>query len=175
MRVHVEGQWFLLYHFEGGGRNQIRFKIPVLTTTRHPDISGAQPVTQFRERAQFIEVPIHSAGCKHMGSPPRFHETGRHVLGQRTLPAGIEIAEQIESLQQLVRSRRGMEFKMREKERRELTHATVSLVDRFAAGVELLGVGTFRSLESIQTWTMATRPRVPPSVAPYSGRPRGRV
>jgi hypothetical protein len=48
-----------------------------------------------------------------MGSPPRFHETGRHVIGQRTLPAGIEIAEQIESLQQLVRSRRGMEFKMR--------------------------------------------------------------
>jgi hypothetical protein len=36
------------------------------------------------------------------------------VLGQRTLPAGIEIAEQIESLQQLGRSRRGMEFKMRE-------------------------------------------------------------
>src|SRR6266403_589485 len=208
MRVNVEGQWFLLHHFEGGGRNQIRFKIPVLATTRHPDISSAQPVTQFRERAQFIEVPIHSVGCKHMGSPARFHETGRHVLGQRTLPAGIEIAEQIESLQQLVRSRRGMEFKMREQERRELTHATVALVerreivkffrlserlrfshgrfklgpwqygldsgkyigaagtrlderlaypgvepyflvDRFAASVELLGVGAFRSLEHL--------------------------
>jgi hypothetical protein len=28
------------------------------------NISGAQPVTQFRECAQFIEVPIHSVGCK---------------------------------------------------------------------------------------------------------------
>src|SRR5271165_4208268 len=63
MCVHVEGQWFLLHHFEGRGRNQIRFKIPVLATTRHPDISGAQPVTQFRECAQFIEVPIHSGGA----------------------------------------------------------------------------------------------------------------
>jgi hypothetical protein len=52
------------------------------------------------------------------------------VLGQRTLPAGIEVAEQIESLQQLVRSRRGMEFKMRERERRELTHAAVALVEQ---------------------------------------------
>src|SRR5258708_39853239 len=59
MRVDVEGQWFLLHQFEGRGRNQIRFKIPVLATTRHPDISGAQAVTQFRECAQFIEVPIH--------------------------------------------------------------------------------------------------------------------
>jgi hypothetical protein len=46
-------------------------------------------------------------------SPPRFHETGRHVIGQRTFPAGIEIAEQIESLQQLGRGRRGMVYAAR--------------------------------------------------------------
>src|SRR5260370_36771663 len=55
MRVDVEGQWLLLHHFEGRGRNQIRFKIAVLATTRHPDISGAQPVTQFRECADVAE------------------------------------------------------------------------------------------------------------------------
>ena len=62
-----------------------------------------------------------------MGSPPRFHETGRHVLGQRALAAGIEVAEQIESLQQLGCGRRGVEFKICEQEGRELTQATVSL------------------------------------------------
>ena len=54
-----------------------------------------------------------------MGSPARFHETGRHVLGQRALAAGIEVAEQIESLQQLGCRRRGMEFKIREQEGRD--------------------------------------------------------
>jgi hypothetical protein len=39
MRVDVEGQWFLLHHFEGRARNQIRFKIPVLATTRHPALT----------------------------------------------------------------------------------------------------------------------------------------
>ena len=72
-----------------------------------------------------------------MGSPPRFHETGRHVLGQRTFSAGIEIAEQIESLQQLGRGRRGMEFKMREQERRELTHGTVGVTPPFVKNCTL--------------------------------------
>jgi hypothetical protein len=36
------------------------------------------------------------------------------VLGQSALAAGIEVAEQIESLQQLGCGRRGMEFKIRE-------------------------------------------------------------
>src|SRR5579864_6066561 len=54
-----------------------------------------------------------------MGSPARFHETGRHVLGQRTLPAGIEIAEQIESLQQLGRSRQRLEL-------RQVLHRTLA-------------------------------------------------
>jgi hypothetical protein len=52
------------------------------------------------------------------------------VLGQRALAAGIEVAEQIESLQQLGRGRRRMKFKMREQQRRELTHATVALAEQ---------------------------------------------
>ena len=52
------------------------------------------------------------------------------MLGQRAFAAGIEIAEQIESLQQLGRGRSGMKFEMRQQQRRELTHATVSLVEQ---------------------------------------------
>ena len=112
MRVEVERQRFFLHHFEGLGRNQIGFEIPILTASGDPDIAGTQPVAECGEGAQFIEVPIHSGGGKHMEPPARFHKTGRHILGQRALAAGIEIAEQIESLQQLSLSRRGMEFKM---------------------------------------------------------------
>src|SRR5688572_5474894 len=110
MRIDVEGQWFLLHHFEGVSRNQIRFEIPVLATPRYPDISSTQPVTKFSECAQFVKVPIHSAGWKHMGPPARFNKTGRHVLRQHTFAAGIEIAEQMESLQEFSCGRRGMKF-----------------------------------------------------------------
>jgi hypothetical protein len=65
MRIHIQGQWFLLHHFETCGRNQIRFEIPVLATPCNPDISGAQPITEFRECAQFVKAPIHSAGRKY--------------------------------------------------------------------------------------------------------------
>ena len=64
-----------------------------------------------------------------MGPPARFYKTGRYVFRQRALAAGGEVTKQIESLQQLGRGRRAMEFKMREQERRELTHATVALVE----------------------------------------------
>jgi uncharacterized protein YdeI (YjbR/CyaY-like superfamily) len=56
-----------LHHFEGRGRNQIRFKIPVLATTRHPDISGAQlteelkwgkPCYTFQKRNIVVILPL---------------------------------------------------------------------------------------------------------------------
>jgi hypothetical protein len=49
------------------------------------------------------------------------HKAGRHLLGQSALAAGVEVAEHIESLQQFGLGRRGMEFKMRQQQRRELT------------------------------------------------------
>ena len=52
------------------------------------------------------------------------------MLGQRALAAGVQVAEQSESLQQLGGGCCGMEFKMREQERRELTHATVAIVEQ---------------------------------------------
>jgi hypothetical protein len=95
MRINVKRQRFLLHHFDGRGRNQIRFEITVLAATGHPDISGSQPVAQFGECAQFIEVPVHSARWKYIGPPARFHKTGRHVFRQRSLAAGVEVAEQL--------------------------------------------------------------------------------
>jgi hypothetical protein len=90
-----------LHRFKGRGGNQIRLEIPVLSTTRHPDIAGAPALAQFRERTQLLEMPIHHpADGKHVGPPAWLYETRRHVLGQRALAAGIEVAQQLESLQQ---------------------------------------------------------------------------
>src|SRR3954467_9292390 len=65
-----------------------------------------------------------------MGPPSRFHKASRRILGQRSLAAGVEVAEQIESLPQLGRGRRRMKFKICEQQGRELTHATVSFIEQ---------------------------------------------
>jgi hypothetical protein len=49
-----------------------------------------------------------------MGPPARFDKTSGHVLGQRALGAGVQVAEQMKSLQQFGGGRGGMEFKMRQ-------------------------------------------------------------
>ena len=83
----------MLHRFEGRGGNQVRLEISVLATACYPDITGAQAIAQFRECAQFIEMPINPVCLKHVGSPARFYETYWHKLGQRTLATGIEVAE----------------------------------------------------------------------------------
>jgi hypothetical protein len=69
-------------------------------------------IAQLRESAQFVEMPIQPVCREHVGPPARFHETRRHMFGQRALATDIEVAEQIESLQQFSRGRCCMEFKL---------------------------------------------------------------
>ena len=105
--------WALLHRFKGRGGNQVRLEIPVLATARHPYIASAQAIAQLRESAQFVEMPIHPVCPKHVGPPARFYETRWHMFGQRALAASIEVAEQIESLQQFSCGRCRMELEMR--------------------------------------------------------------
>ena len=79
-----------------------------------------------------MEVTIHTARWKHIGSPAQFHKTGRHVFEQRALDAGVEVTEQIESLQQFGRGQRGMELKMGEQQRCEPTYAAESFIEERA-------------------------------------------
>src|SRR6516165_4661946 len=63
-----------------------------------------------------------------MRPPTRLHETDWHVVGERAFAAGIEVAEEIERLQQLGRGWCGAKFEICRQERCELTHTTVPLI-----------------------------------------------
>jgi hypothetical protein len=112
-RVDGKRQQLLLHRLKGRGGNQVRLEIPVLATACHPDIASAEAIPQFRESAQFAEMPIQPVCRENVGRPARIHETRRQMFGQRALATGIEVAEQIETLQQFSRGRCRMEFKLR--------------------------------------------------------------
>src|SRR4051794_28415342 len=63
-------------------RDQPFLEGAILPAPSHPDVAGAQPVTQFRQYAQFVVTPVDAAVRQDVGRPALPDEACRHDFRQ---------------------------------------------------------------------------------------------
>jgi hypothetical protein len=125
-------------HLRQGGRgDEAVLEGPVLPAARHPNVAGAQPITQFRQHAQLIIAPVDGAARQDMAHPAWPDESRRRRCRQGRGAGAVDHAQNLDGAQKRGGGRNALEGERLQERRRPTAHPGVMLAQHLQ-GVELL-------------------------------------